>query len=577
MKTTKEQRAEWLRYGAGEDTAHEKIITELCDDIDEALADLAKERERAEDVFKDNVRLCAEKTRVWVENAALRAELETTKARLAEAEREAESFELAWGADINAIRPALQRAGLHHYGPLDGHRIAQQMDEITSARDTLRAELETTKARLAEAERAIGAAWSKLTEWSAVRLKNGSHTASDNPHAALLSACESNVALHTELETTKARLAEAERLLDSNQQLRRELSDQASALRAELAECRAELASACDERDTADAELSECRAELNAQAGLAQEAVGEETRLRKAAESRAERLSNEPDEASRMYTTAQAGREAAEARAERLRGLLVSARAFVESYSSASARAVAGDDLPSMKLLHAIDAALAETAQKTSEAFRLVDARAEPTRSLCLHAHHGKDMCGEVVHHGAAREGVFGSSYITTCACTATSSPDDAVRELTQEAQRLGMYDDDAERVALAWMNEQCASEGGIFARFGRNNMTLENACDDGCDCLPTLARLLRTRDAQAREAGRVEGWTEAVEACANQCQVSIRFNEDPRLAMPIMPTRFRALERPDRAKGGAGLDICDCWGDAVRFTCPVHGKNAKK
>lgn len=100
--------------------------------------------------------------------------------------------------------------------------------------------------------------------------------------------------------------------------------------------------------------------------------------------------------------------------------------------------------------------------------------------------------------------------------------------------------EDDAERAALAWMNEQCASEGGEFTRFGRSNMTLENACDYGCDCLPTLAQLLRTRDAQAHEAGRVEGIEQAARAL-----------EDPRLfnVTPRLLELIRAIKRPDRAK----------------------------
>lgn len=78
-------------------------------DRDRALADLAKERERAEDVFKDNVRLCAEKTRVWVENASLRAELAECRAELASAcdERDTADTELAECRALLKDNPAM--------------------------------------------------------------------------------------------------------------------------------------------------------------------------------------------------------------------------------------------------------------------------------------------------------------------------------------------------------------------------------------------------------------------------------------------------------------------------------------
>ena len=74
-------------------------------------------------------------------------------------------------------------------------------------------------------------------------------------------------------------------------------------------------------------------------------------------------------------------------------------------------------------------------------------------------------------------------------------------------------------------------------------------------DNVKSLVALLRTRDAQAHEAGRVEGWREAVAECARL--VSAHAIAVPQSYAVTIDTLgdverdIRALKRPDRAKGG--------------------------
>lgn len=56
---------------------------------------------------------------------------------------------------------------------------------------------------LKRADETIGMAWSILTGWDVIRLKNGSHTASKYPSKALLGAC--NVARRRIEDAAKAR------------------------------------------------------------------------------------------------------------------------------------------------------------------------------------------------------------------------------------------------------------------------------------------------------------------------------------------------------------------------------------
>jgi hypothetical protein len=66
------------------------------------------------------------------------------------------------------------------------HELARLKSETAQAIADLEA---VAEARIGELQATIAQAWSKLTGWDAVRLKNGSHTASADPAAALLEAC----------------------------------------------------------------------------------------------------------------------------------------------------------------------------------------------------------------------------------------------------------------------------------------------------------------------------------------------------------------------------------------------------
>lgn len=102
---------------------------------------------------------------------------------------------------------------------------------------------------------------------------------------------------------------------------------------------------------------------------------------------------------------------------------------------------------------------------------------------------------------------------------------------------------DDAERAAREWWVEHV---NGVAADFDEHPETAQ-----------ALTALLRTRDAQAREAGRVEGWNEAVEACASETVEWVQTVHPlaeanwPRLdnVLRELLSEIRALKRPDRAK----------------------------
>jgi hypothetical protein len=73
---------------------------------------------------------------------------------------------------------------------------------MTSNDEQRAADLEAVaEARIGELQATIAQAWSILTGWDAVRLKNGSHTASADPAAALLEACSALVRERNQLRT----------------------------------------------------------------------------------------------------------------------------------------------------------------------------------------------------------------------------------------------------------------------------------------------------------------------------------------------------------------------------------------
>lgn len=114
------------------------------------------------------------------------------------------------------------------------------------------------RTRTEVAETTIAEAWSKLTGWDAIRLKNGSHEASKDPNAALLSAVSHEIHRREVAEREHATdLVQIEHLkvLANQEPLRKENDD----LRAMLA---SEKQAREVEREALEADLDEARTQL---------------------------------------------------------------------------------------------------------------------------------------------------------------------------------------------------------------------------------------------------------------------------------------------------------------------------
>ena len=327
-----------------------------------------------------------------------------------------------------------------------------------------------------------------------------------------------------------------------------------TALRDELAECRAELASACDERDTADAELSECRAELENAVKCYRSFCAK-------------------------FNAADGARQAAEARAEFGARVVEAARARLECWTRETYDVLVG-------ALRMYDAALAEIAQKTSEAgtregptsekqtatqtTRAREEVATPSRpaeapkspgspsgdeppkeqnyeglgafwKACdeyrkkqtplVNAARGRDPSGVNEDENIpAQASEDDADHEENCACVLDG--DEACD--CKPAQASG---DDAERAARDWW----------FGAFGK---------DVNKPAIAGLRNMIRARDAQAREAGRVEE-RNAIVRYLSVWSDSVRDNEaiDGRLQALVTDThksniaKGEHITRPDRAK----------------------------
>lgn len=236
-------------------------------------------------------------------------------------------------------------------------------------------------------------------------------------------------------------------------------------------------------------------------------------------EARAKRLSNELDEASRMYTTAQAGREAAESRAERYLKL---------GEGDEGQKTSAGVDAPAVEATahHAPGRDAEEPGSPSGDERWCPKHEVRRTALGCIYCMNEPD--GEVPPH-AYEDGGSGIGHCLLC-----GSDNESDGNHVAPTPPATSTPDEAERAAREWWAEHV---NGVAADF-----------DEHPEMTQALIALLRTRDAQARDAV----WNEAVEACAlHVFDSALRIAPEFRRIVQIIGDQLRALKRPDRAKGG--------------------------